>query len=107
MHLNFEDSGESDKPAVLLVHGFLSSNSQWITNKEALSSRYRLIMAELWGHGDSPVPDQAEFRSSDTMKNSNTSAQSSTSKNGVLSDNPTLRVWRFDTASIILAGRLE
>jgi len=55
-HLNCQILGDTDKPALLLVHGFLSSNLQWELNKEALLKHFRLFMVELWGHGESPVP---------------------------------------------------
>jgi len=55
-HLNCQTLGEADKPALLLVHGFLSSNLQWEPNKAALLKHFRLFMVELWGHGQSPTP---------------------------------------------------
>ena len=54
--LNVEFEGAVDKPALLLVHGILSSNLQWQPNRAALSERFRVITAELWGHGGSPAP---------------------------------------------------
>ena len=61
MHLNYEEFGNPDGPALLLIHGFLSSNAQWIPNKKALGQRYRLVLAELWGHGNSPTPPRDAF----------------------------------------------
>lgn len=61
MRLNFEIVGKEDGPAILLIHGFLSSNAQWLPNIEALGKDYKLIMAELWGHGESPTPGTAAF----------------------------------------------
>lgn len=55
-HLHCQVTGDVDKPALLLVHGFLSSNLQWELNKEELSKHFQLFMVELWGHGQSPVP---------------------------------------------------
>ena len=43
-------------PHLLLVHGFLSSNSQWLANTKALSNVCIPVTAELWGHGGSPSP---------------------------------------------------
>jgi len=40
------------KPPLLLMHGFLSSRNHWRLNEERLRSRYRLIIAELPGHGE-------------------------------------------------------
>ena len=55
--LAFESFGDRDKPALLLVHGFMSSNAQWLANRDALGKHYHLVMAELWGHGQSPQPE--------------------------------------------------
>ncbi|EWY38312.1 hypothetical protein N825_13975 [Skermanella stibiiresistens SB22] len=44
-------------PAVLLAHGYLWDWRMWRPQIEALRSRYRLIVPEMWGHGDSgPLP---------------------------------------------------
>ena len=43
-------------PYMLLVHGFLSSRSQWRLNLAALASVVRPVVVELWGHGRSPAP---------------------------------------------------
>ena len=61
MRLNFEITGKEDGPSILLIHGFLSSNAQWLPNIEALGKDYKLIMVELWGHGESPTPGVAAF----------------------------------------------
>lgn len=52
--------GRTDGPAMLLVHGMLSSNSQWDTNRDVLGDRLHLVMVELIGHGRSPKSDNAE-----------------------------------------------
>lgn len=44
----------SDRPPLLLLHGLLSCNDHWLPNLHALRGRYRLILAELPGHGDTP-----------------------------------------------------
>ena len=51
-------SGDADKPALLLLHGFLSSNLQWAPNRERLLECFRLIEVELWGHGEAPAPEE-------------------------------------------------
>lgn len=40
------------KPALSLVHGFLSSRHHWLLNLSDLRQHYRIILAELPGHGD-------------------------------------------------------
>lgn len=42
------------KPPLLLMHGLLSSRNHWLLNLAALRSRFRLIVAELPGHGETP-----------------------------------------------------
>jgi len=42
------------KPALFLMHGFMSSRNHWRLNEPALRSRYRLVIAELPGHGNTP-----------------------------------------------------
>lgn len=44
-------------PHLLLVHGFLSSRSQWLLNLEALARHCRPVTVELFGHHDSPSPE--------------------------------------------------
>ena len=43
-------------PFLLLVHGFLSSRSQWLLNLEALATGCRPVTVELFGHHLSPSP---------------------------------------------------
>jgi len=47
-------------PHLLLVHGMLSSRSQWRPNLPALSRVCRPVVLELYGHGRSPAPDAIE-----------------------------------------------
>ncbi len=46
-------------PYLGLLHGFLSSARQWTQNLEALATVCTPVTIELWGHGDSPAPDDA------------------------------------------------
>ena len=47
-------------PFLLLVHGFLSSRSQWLSNLEALQQHCQPVVMELYGHGRSPSPSEPE-----------------------------------------------
>jgi pimeloyl-ACP methyl ester carboxylesterase len=47
----------STGPYLLLVHGMLSSRSQWRLNLAALAEFCRPVVVELWGHGRSPAPE--------------------------------------------------
>jgi pimeloyl-ACP methyl ester carboxylesterase len=44
-----------DGPAVILLHPFPANHEIWIPVAEALSGRYRVILPDLRGHGDSGV----------------------------------------------------
>ncbi len=55
--MNFRVSGRTQGPTLALLHGFMSCNAQWLANEAGLGAAYRLVMIELWGHGDSPAPD--------------------------------------------------
>ncbi|MEO9502399.1 MULTISPECIES: alpha/beta fold hydrolase [Nonlabens] len=48
----------SNKPSVLLLHGFLGSKSQWNTVAKLLENSYNIIHVELPGHGESPMVSQ-------------------------------------------------
>ncbi len=44
-------------PPVLLLHPFPANHELWLPVAEAMASRYRLILPDLRGHGDSEVGD--------------------------------------------------
>jgi pimeloyl-ACP methyl ester carboxylesterase len=46
---------------LLLVHGFLSSSRQWQLNLDALAEVCQPVTAELWGHGESPAPEDLDL----------------------------------------------
>ena len=56
IELNVEVAGNPEGPPVMLLHGFMSSNAQWMANTGALGEHLHLHMIELPGHGASPVP---------------------------------------------------
>lgn len=60
MKLHAEALEDGDGPYCLLVHGFLSSRAQWRPNLDALKAVCRPVMVELWGHGRSPAPRDAD-----------------------------------------------
>ena len=64
-NLNFETAGNPEKPALILIHGLMSSNFQWVLNKEVLSKKYFLVMIEMWDHGDSPDSSTVDDHSPD------------------------------------------
>ena len=48
-------------PAVLLGSSYLWDRTMWAPQVEALSQKYRVIVPELWGHGESgPLPPRTQ-----------------------------------------------
>src|ERR1700730_18643114 len=44
-----------DGPSVVLLHPFPANREFWLPVAQSLSTRYRLIMPDLRGHGDSDI----------------------------------------------------
>ncbi len=60
-----------DGPSVVLLHPFPANHEFWMPVAEALSSRYRLILPDLRGHGESGVgegPATMEKHALDVMR---------------------------------------
>ncbi|MES1990915.1 MAG: alpha/beta fold hydrolase [Pseudomonadota bacterium] len=55
-----EIHSDAPGPYLLLVHGFLSSRAQWRANLAGLREFCRPVIVELWGHGRSPTPENAD-----------------------------------------------
>lgn len=55
--LHYEFHQGAGGPALLLVHGFLSSGAQWAANIEGMKAFCSPVTVDLWGHGRSPSPD--------------------------------------------------
>ncbi len=52
----YECSGPEDAPVLVLIHGLGLNRHIWQDHKPALSSRYRVLCYDLFGHGDSAPP---------------------------------------------------
>jgi 2-succinyl-6-hydroxy-2,4-cyclohexadiene-1-carboxylate synthase len=50
-------------PYLLLLHGFISSSAQWLDNLQALAEVCQPVTVDLWGHGDSPAPEELQYYS--------------------------------------------
>lgn len=59
-YLNYETAGDPNRPAIILMHGILSSNYQWVYNKDALAEHYYVVLVEMWDHGGSPDSSSIE-----------------------------------------------
>ena len=55
------DSGERDKPAIFLIHGFPTSSWDWVPIWEALSESYRLVALDMLGFGFSDKPNPHRY----------------------------------------------
>ncbi len=50
------------RPVLFMVHGMMASHRQWIRHLDRLWPAVRPVMVDLWGHGDSPAPqDDAAY----------------------------------------------
>lgn len=48
-------------PALVFVHGLGGARMEWMPTAKKLLGRYRVVLADLPGHGDSPLPDPFSF----------------------------------------------
>lgn len=55
------DSGELDKPSILLLHGFPTSSWDWAPIWDALCETYRLVAMDLLGFGYSDKPNPHRY----------------------------------------------
>jgi len=52
----YEIFGDSDKAALVLVHGLGLNRNMWQWQAPALAAHYTVVTYDLYGHGDSPPP---------------------------------------------------
>lgn len=55
--ISYGEAGDSDAPAVVLLHGFTSDHRMWLPVIDALSEDYRVIAPDLRGHGATGAPE--------------------------------------------------
>jgi pimeloyl-ACP methyl ester carboxylesterase len=48
-------------PVIVIVHGLGASRSDWMPTARKLIGRYRVVMVDLPGHGETPLPDPFSF----------------------------------------------
>ncbi len=63
VHIYYEVHGSG--PAILLTHGFSATTEMWKPNIPVLSQRYRLILWDMRGHGQSDSPSDPYRYSAD------------------------------------------
>ncbi len=54
--LHYEVSGDTDSPAVILLHGFTCDHRAWRQLSEVLATGFHVIAPDLRGHGASDAP---------------------------------------------------
>ena len=60
--LAYDDTGESELPPIVLVHGLSSSRQTWSRLVPRLAGRFRVLRYDQRGHGESShVPDAVAF----------------------------------------------
>jgi pimeloyl-ACP methyl ester carboxylesterase len=55
--LAYIDMGEHSGPAVVLIHGYTDNARDWVPMLPYVSKRYRLILVDIRGHGQSSKPE--------------------------------------------------
>jgi len=55
--LAYIDTGDRSGPAVVLIHGYTDNARDWVPMLPYLSKRYRLILVDIRGHGQSSKPE--------------------------------------------------
>jgi len=55
--LRFTAIGDAGLPAIVFLHGFLGSGSDWLPFARELSRKYRCILVDLPGHGEAAFPE--------------------------------------------------
>lgn len=72
--LNYVEYGDSNHPAIIILHGFLGSSKNWTTISKIISSSVRVIAVDLRNHGDSFHHDKPHYEdmTEDVLKLINT-----------------------------------
>src|ERR1700679_3822644 len=55
--LAYIDTGTPSGPPVVLIHGYTDSARDWVPLMPYLSKRFRLILVDIRGHGQSSKPE--------------------------------------------------
>ena len=57
IRINYDDQGDPEAPAVVLLHGYTSDLRMWHPTVAALCRDYRVIAIDLRGHGRTTAPE--------------------------------------------------
>lgn len=58
--ISYDEAGDTEAPAVVLLHGFTSDNRMWLPVVDPLSVDYRVIAPDLRGHGATTAPEDLD-----------------------------------------------
>lgn len=64
----YADNGKTDKPVLLMVHGFTADKDNWARMALFLKNDYHLIALDLLGHGQSPRDINADYKISSQVQ---------------------------------------
>ncbi|MBA4180977.1 MAG: hypothetical protein C0506_10355 [Anaerolinea sp.] len=64
--INYEDYGDPEAPAVVLLHGYTSDLRMWRGCLDALTRDYRVLAPDLRGHGRSSSPEDGDSYTMET-----------------------------------------
>lgn len=67
--IHYEVHGEG--PTILLSHGYSATCRMWDGQVAAFKDRYKLIVWDMRGHGQSDTPDQSAFSEAETVADMN------------------------------------
>ena len=56
----YEEAGDTESPAVVLLHGFTADNRMWLPVAGPLSEDYRVIAPDMRGHGATTAPEDLD-----------------------------------------------
>lgn len=67
--INYEEAGDPESPAVVLLHGFTSDSRMWAPLIAPLARDYRPIAIDLRGHGRTTAPEDIDSYTMDAFSN--------------------------------------
>ncbi len=56
----YEEAGDTESPAVVLLHGFTADNRMWLPSAGMLAEDYRVIAPDMRGHGATTAPEDID-----------------------------------------------
>lgn len=61
INLNFEEYGESDLPALIILHGFFASSRNWRQVAKKLAAQHHVYVLDMRNHGGSPHTEIMDY----------------------------------------------